>query len=121
MKRISSVLLFAAALVVLTSLSAMASPLSLGVAGDYNTFIFNNFTATSDTQGRLAVGGNMNVSGYSVGDQLPANSGDVLVVGGDLTYSSGRVYNGDVVVGGSYTGPGYDLASSGDVTVNCTS
>ena len=41
---------------------------SLGAAEDWNAMIFNNLNASSDTEGALAVGGNMTTSGgYSVG------------------------------------------------------
>ena len=79
-----------------------ATPIDLSVAGNYNTFIFDDFTApSSDTEGRLAVGGNANLANYSVGDKLSPSDDPVLVVGGDLTFTNGRVYHGDVMVGGS--------------------
>ena len=79
-----------------------ATPIDLSVAGNCNTFIFDDFTApSSDTEGRLAVGGNANLANYSVGDKLSSSDDPVLVVGGDLTFTNGRVYNGDVMVGGS--------------------
>lgn len=92
----------------LTLLSATALMLSvpasagiLGTAGDYNSFIFNDFTGSSDTEGRLAVGGNATLRNYSVGDKLAYDANaEVLVVGGDLTADYGRVY-GKALVGGS--------------------
>lgn len=86
----------------------MAGP--LGLADGYNTFIFNDFNGSSDTEGRLAVGGNATLDHYSVGDKLAADSGDVLVVGGDLTFTGGRVYHGDAWIGGSANLPGYAIA-----------
>ncbi|MEW6196070.1 MAG: SdrD B-like domain-containing protein [Bacteroidota bacterium] len=75
------------------------STFDLGVAADYNLFVIEDVDQpSSDTQGKVAVGGNANFANYSIGDQLPMNSGDVLIVGGDLTYLSGRVY-GNVVYG----------------------
>lgn len=88
---------------IMTAAPAHAVSSPLGVAGDFNTFVFGDFRGSSDTEGRLAVGGNAYLSGYSVGDKLPANSGDVLVVGGDLNFGTGRIYNGNVRVGGSAT------------------
>ena len=86
----------------------------LGTAGEFNTFIFGDFTATSDTEGRLAVGGNAVLQNYSVADKLTpdeqAQYENVMLVGGDLTFTSGRVYYGDVLVGGSATLPIYDIA-----------
>ncbi|MBI9093007.1 MAG: choice-of-anchor A family protein [Desulfobacterium sp.] len=91
--------------------SAQAASISLGTAGAFNTFIFNDFACSSDTEGRLAVGGNATLSSYSVGDKLqPGQYDDILVVGGDLTYTGGRVYYGDIRVGGSANMPGYNVA-----------
>ncbi|MCK9280632.1 MAG: choice-of-anchor A family protein, partial [Melioribacteraceae bacterium] len=74
----------------------------LGLAKDYNLFVIEDASQpSSDTQGKVAVGRNATFGSYSVGDQLPANSGDVLVVGNNLTYTSGAVYNGNVVYGNS--------------------
>lgn len=72
----------------------------LGPAADYNLFVLNNFTDTSgDVEGKMAVGKDATMGGYSVGDKLPANSGDVLIANRKLTFTSGRVYNGDAVYG----------------------
>ena len=72
----------------------------LGVAKDYNVFVLDTITSSHcDTQGKLAVGGYADLSGYSVGDQLPAHSGNVLVVGKHLSFLVGRVYNGKAVYG----------------------
>lgn len=76
-----------------------ATIFDLGIASDYNLFVLNDINQPSaDTQGKLAVGRDAYLANYSVGDQLPQNSGDVLVVGRKLTYKSGRVY-GDVAFG----------------------
>ncbi|KAA0259632.1 MAG: choice-of-anchor A family protein [Chlorobiota bacterium] len=80
------------------------SNIDLGAAKPYNVFILGNITQPSaDTEGKLAVGGNASLGGYSVGDKLANTNGteDVLVVGGNLIYTSGRVYNGNVVFGGT--------------------
>ncbi len=100
-----SLFLFSA--VILISLFSLPRPsaatyIDLSVAGNYNTFIFDDFKAlSSDTEGRLAVGGDATLANYSVGDKLSPSEDPVLVVGGDLSFKSGRVYNGDVMVGGS--------------------
>jgi len=78
--------------------SANNSTFDFGTAKDYNLFVISDLTQPSaDTQGKVAVGHNAQLSAYSIGDQLPASSGDVLVVGNDLTFTSGAVYNGNVV------------------------
>lgn len=87
-------------------LSAGAS--ILGTAGEFNTFIFGDYACTSDAEGRVAVGGNMTVSSYSVADKLTpaevAKYADTLIVGGNLSFTNGRVYYGNILVGGSAAG-----------------
>lgn len=87
---------------------ALASFINLGAASDYNVFIKNDFSASSsDVEGRVAAGGNVTLSNYSVniknskqlyGDttELPA-----LVVGRDFDFYSGNIA-GDAFVGGNY-------------------
>lgn len=84
----------------------------LGTAGEFNTFIFGDYACTSDAEGRVAVGGNMTVSNYSVADKLTPQEvekyhQDMLIVGGNLNYSNGRVYYGNIRVGGKATMPAY--------------
>lgn len=78
------------------SQSAFAAQIDLGQAADYNAFVQNNFqVSSSDTQGRIAVGGNFIVkphqyshdktnAGYSVGDMVHAPGTPSLVVGGNI-------------------------------------
>lgn len=87
--------------------------IDLGSAKPYNVFVLENIVQPSaDTEGKLAVGGNANLSNYSVGDKLPNSNGaeDVLVVGGNLYYTSGRVYNGNVAYGGLSNLPIYAVS-----------
>lgn len=82
---------------------------TIGLGESYNVLVFGNFSATSsDVEGRLAAGGNVSLNHYSVGDKLTGDmvGGASLVVGGNLTFPSGRVYHGDIVVGGSAAGVG---------------
>ncbi|MBI2417678.1 MAG: choice-of-anchor A family protein, partial [Ignavibacteriales bacterium] len=73
-------------------------PFNFGAAQDFNLFVIDTLRQPSaDTQGKLAVGGYCDLSGYSVGDQLPPNSGNVLVCGDHLTFMVGRVYNGKAI------------------------
>ena len=82
---------------------AQADTISLGTAGDYNVFVFNQFTSSnSDTQGRIAAGGNVSLMNYGVGSGLSSPyDGNSLVVGGDLFYRNGQIQAGAVEVGGS--------------------
>jgi choice-of-anchor A domain-containing protein len=94
--------------------ATMAGASGLGTAGDFNTFIFGDYACTSDAEGKVAVGGNMNVDSYSVAYELPDRAGeDMLIVGGNLSFGNGEVYYGNIVVGGSAT---YAHANTADGT-----
>ncbi|WP_176256883.1 collagen-binding domain-containing protein [Derxia lacustris] len=111
--------------------SAAAAP-ALGVASDYNLFLFGNSHQTSDTQGRIAVGGDASFINMPVGDLASGNAptlvvggdldlhnatlraGSSLVVGGDVTLGNVQL-NGNLSAGGSVT-----LAPSGQVNGNVT-
>ncbi len=76
----------------------------LGPASGFNLFVLQDLTQpSSDTQGKAAIGRNASLANYSVGDQLsyPFGAEDVLIVGNNLTYMSGHIYNGNVVYGNS--------------------
>lgn len=77
--------------------------LDLGSVGDFNAMIFQDYSASSDVQGRVAVGGNANfASGFSIADQLNITkpcSEPTLVVRGSVNWPNGRNYNGNIVVG----------------------
>ena len=104
----------------LVSNTAFAVAIDLGQASKYSAFIKNDFKATSsDTEGRIAVGGNFTVDGgYDVGAEvtyLNMGDGPSLVVGGVVKTGSGflNVYldkkqSGEAVIG--------DLAYSDKVT-----
>lgn len=85
-----------------------AQTIDFGPARDYNAFVFEDWSApSSDVEGRLAAGGDVSLNHYSVGDKLgPDHAGDVLVVGGNLSFPSGQVYFGNIVVGGDGSGVG---------------
>lgn len=75
-----------------------ATTFDFGIAKEYNLFVLDTLIQpSSDTEGKLAVGGYADLRGYSVGDKLPPNSGNVLVVGNHLTFITGRVYNGKAI------------------------
>jgi choice-of-anchor A domain-containing protein len=78
----------------------------LGVANDFNAFILHDLNAyQSDIQGRVAVGGNASFTAYGLGDQLVDSDGmrNDLIVGGNLTFTNGQVFFGNVVYGGTGT------------------
>lgn len=80
---------------------AQASFFNLGPAGDFNVFVFgDNNQTSSDAEGRVAVGGNVNFgSGYTVAALAPSNNYN-LIVGGNLTTQSNSL-NGGLWVGGN--------------------
>ncbi len=72
--------------------------LDLKDASPYNALIFGDMEASrSDTEGRLAVGGNITLDNYAVGLKLDSanNPYDTLIAGGELNFIDGHVYNGD--------------------------
>ncbi|ADO75189.1 choice-of-anchor A family protein [Stigmatella aurantiaca] len=74
--------------------------------GDYNLFLREDFTSTGTIQGKLAVGGNIHLSGFSVGMGLPdSHASSTLVAGGNLTLTNGAVA-GAAWYRGSYTAQG---------------
>jgi choice-of-anchor A domain-containing protein len=65
----------------------------LGTAGEHNVFVFNDYTDGVDVHGRVAAGGGVTMTGFSVSSLDPG--GDVLVAN-TLTLDSGTVH-GDAV------------------------
>lgn len=79
----------------------------LGVAGNFNAFIFGDFAQSNDQiHGRLAAAGNITLQGYGVSKD--AVGGDVLIAGKNIDFSNGTVY-GTSVYGGSMKSSGADL------------
>jgi choice-of-anchor A domain-containing protein/uncharacterized repeat protein (TIGR01451 family) len=77
---------------------------ALGVAGAFNVFVLGQLTQSyTDSEGRVAAGGNVSLTGYGIGSALSNSAGqrDDLVVGGQLTYNQGQVFNGNIVSGGT--------------------
>ena len=86
---------------------ALAETVDLGVANNYNVFVFDNYKSTgwSSIGGALAVGGNADISNSSISNS--ANNPYGLVVDGNLTKSYGGV-NGSTWVGGAVNKPQWD-------------
>ena len=79
---------------------AVAAPVNLGVAGQYNVVSFGDFNSTNNqVAGAVAVAGDMTVREFTVNGKGAAQS---LVVGGDLGYSKGTAA-GNAYVGGTRT------------------
>ena len=94
------------ALAGLLPISGQAQQVDLGVAAQYSGFFFGNVSKIPDIEGRLAVGGNLTISGFSIGGRVPHGSGlPSLVVAGDLTsIGGGGIYD-------NYSHPGYAVYS----------
>ncbi len=86
-----------------TTTATTCAPTPLGAATPFNVFVTGDAALQgSDSEGALAVGGNATLRDYSVGATLPNSNGtrNVLVVGGNLTFTNGAVQNGNAVYGG---------------------
>lgn len=85
--------------------AAHAGPVSLGLDASLNLLAFGNMNVgSSDVEGRVAVGGNATISGYSINTKTGSSalySGTGLTVGGNLNFTNGTIWSG-VSVGGSY-------------------
>src|SRR5690606_39960110 len=76
--------------------------------------IYDHTSLSSTVEGRLAVGGNLSLQHFSVGDKLdPTRLHDVVTVGGDVVFLSGRIYYGNLLAGGSVAGVGKIGRASG--------
>jgi len=89
---------------------------ALGVAGNYNEFIFGNIRQNNtDVMGRVAAGGNVRYRHMSIASQIKPDPYPELVVGGNLRWRHGSVgyftkedpgnlqgdnKKGDILVGG---------------------
>lgn len=80
------------------STQVSAATVNLGPATGYNVFALGDVDLDSDTEGKMAIGGNATLRNYSVG--INDRGGDALVVGKDLKFTNGTVY-GNAVVGGT--------------------
>ncbi|MCG9895326.1 MAG: choice-of-anchor A family protein [Fimbriimonadaceae bacterium] len=88
-----------AALVLPMALLGTAQAQLFGQADPYNVFVFGNFNSwSSDTEGKLAAGGNVTLENYDIGLKNPG--GTALVVGGNFGLKNGTV-RGNAFVGGS--------------------
>lgn len=97
------------------SFSSLAGSINLGQAADYNVFVRQNFTVTgSDTEGKVAVGGNLVVQGqYNFGVMSTDKNAPEVVVGGNVSktgagslvvHQGGEHQYGQLVYQGSMSG-----------------
>ncbi|KAI3648316.1 hypothetical protein MP228_006170 [Amoeboaphelidium protococcarum] len=93
-----------------TTYTPLPTPTCIDVGGAYpfNAFFSGSYSASSDVQGRLAVGGDAAFAGgFSIADQLygiDQCKSATLVIGGKLVnWLTGRNYYGNIVVGDDST------------------
>ncbi|MEQ8385599.1 MAG: choice-of-anchor A family protein [Coleofasciculus sp. A1-SPW-01] len=82
-------------------ISAQANAIDLGIASDYNIFVLGDVNqSNTDSEGKVAIGGNVTFSDFYAGMNLPqdGNNGDVLIVGKNLVFQNGQV-RGNAVYG----------------------
>ncbi len=93
--RKNGIQLVSLAAALLTTAGAQALPtIDFGAAKGFSAFILGNVDQANDVEGRMAVGGNLTTTGLSMNYRTPAGTaGPALVVGGDVNYSSGRIYS----------------------------
>lgn len=72
----------------------------LGVAGNFNVFTLEDITLhNTDSEGRVAVGGDADFSGFGVGANMPISQDRFdLIVNGDLSIASGENASGNTLV-----------------------
>ncbi len=108
---------FTTAFFALLLTTSQSQALDFGIAKDYNVFVFGDFIATDSsidagTEGRLAAGGQVDLSGYSIGEKLEDASADyALLAGGDINFSSGRLFHGSMLAAGSIGGVSQTVSS----------
>ena len=85
----------------------------LDLTKDFNVFVFQDFSApSSDVEGRVAAGRDVNIANYSVGTGLSADpTRSDIIAGRDVNFVSGDVPNGGVMYGGTFSGSGTSLAA----------
>jgi len=70
---------------------------------DYNLFVLGSYSGGHDVRGKVAAGGDIHMTDFSVGWGLASNdTAGVLVAGGNLALSRGGVF-GEARYGGSYS------------------
>jgi choice-of-anchor A domain-containing protein len=84
------------------ALPVHAGFVGLGPAADFNVFVFGDDTqSNTDSEGRIAVGGNANFGGYTVASSSPSST-DNLIVGGNFS-NNGNTVHGGLLVNGNVT------------------
>ncbi|MCB5187157.1 choice-of-anchor A family protein [Methylobacillus caricis] len=103
------------AVLAVISAPAAAGTIDLGVASNYNAFVFGDYTTSGNSvSGALAIGGNANLNGNSIANNK-ANAYS-LVIGGNLAQTPwGGSVNGNAWIGGTNSASqGYTISGHVD-------
>lgn len=89
----------------------LTKSIDLGIASDYNIFVLDDIEMMwTDALGRVAAAGDITLSGYGVAlEEKSLTDEYALVAGGNITYTYGSVYNGNVAYGESFTPTGVSI------------
>lgn len=106
--RFAYLLLLSLLIIIFThSASAISPPISLGIANDYNQFIFSNVTLNDSTaEGKVAYGGTAQLTNVDIATALSCPNADyTLIIGGAgaSNYDGGTVASGNAIINGSLT------------------
>ncbi|SEM96781.1 choice-of-anchor A domain-containing protein [Stigmatella aurantiaca] len=83
---------------------------------DYNLFLTGDYTEGTDLEGRVAAGGNISMTNFSVGWKLPeSDASPKIIAGGNLTLSNGSVW-GTALYGGTYSASHVDYLQGGSAS-----
>ena len=78
--------------------------------GTYNLILKNDLSTSSDIEGRIMIGGDINGASTDVGSRIPADPVvDAVTVVGDINAPSLKSHNGNVVYGGNATPGNIDI------------
>ncbi|REE70461.1 putative repeat protein (TIGR01451 family)/choice-of-anchor A domain-containing protein [Paenibacillus taihuensis] len=91
---------------------------NLGVANDFNVFVFGNHKQSFvDSGGRVAVGGKATYDSYGIGSALPVSQTRAdLIVGDSMDITSGTNFSGNSVISPTGTIIKYTMTNNNHVT-----
>jgi choice-of-anchor A domain-containing protein len=90
---------------------------TLGPASNFTVFVFGNHTqSNTDSQGRVAVGGNVIYSNYSVGSKLPVSTTRAdLIVNGNMNITGGVNFSGNSIISNAANIEKYTMTNNNGV------
>jgi choice-of-anchor A domain-containing protein len=78
---------------VMSTVQAAVPSFDFGVASGYSGFFYGNVNKVTDVEGRLAVGGNLKTSGFSIGYRTQVSTSlPSVVVRGNVKLGDGTIY-----------------------------